>query len=284
LKRESVKPCGPTFQISVVSHDIRALSSVPKKEFLKPVLLSSLPISKRFLGENLAESRFLVGDDLLDGDFDFKGFVSARWDERFPQWPRLEKLDSLFENVITESEPKFFFAPITYRLSANQVKEWLDAQNLVHPGMREILTDLMGYQSLRVEEGVIHNLVMGNNFILPKDIAREFLLFWRTSFDYLVEKYGLDFPFNYRCPKCGLESIDGIDRWTRVRHAGFVMERVSALFFLSRPDLTSKILKKGKIVDVSRKVIYRWLGLGFHLSVAASRIAKLGRPCKDGHT
>jgi len=272
----------PSVRVSVVSHDPKLLNSVPNRPFIKTILLSELGIAEKFRGESLAENRYLVGHDLVDEDFDYYGFVSARWDERFPNWPKLESLDEIFNELTTDSESNFL-APICWRLSKKQVNSWINQQDLLHPGMSTLLRSVVELNSIDFDSAGPFNLVMGNNFILSKKVALDFLVFWHSSFEFLVERHGLDFPFSYRCHVCGLESDWGIDRWARSRHAGFLMERVSALFFLSRPDLTPVHFDSGSLRPVKKRIIYRELGFGLQFSLLATRAVHLGQPCRNRH-
>lgn len=273
----------PQARIFVVSHDQKLLDCVADTHILHKSLLSDLDIAEKYKGENLAESRFLVGNELLDGNFDFRGFVSARWDERFPKWPKLANMEKLFEEITLPQHEKSFFAPISLRLSKSQVQSWIEIQDLLHPGMKSLIVSLIEFNSISFQRNETYNLVMGNNFVIPTQIAEDFLVFWQNSLKFLEASYGLEFPFTYRCHLCGVTSVDGIDRWTRVRHAGFLLERVTALFFLSRPDLKSIYLRKGRIVELRRKPIYRGVGFGFWLTILGSKISSRGKQCNGGH-
>jgi hypothetical protein len=273
----------PNVRIFVVTHDPKLLDEIPDIPILQKTLLGELEIDQKYQGQNLAESRFLVSDDLLSGDYDFRGFVSARWDHRFPRWPKLSEIGTLFEGLTLPEHQRSFFAPISLRLTKSQVQSWLEIQDLLHPGMKGLMDQLIEFHSISFKRKVTYNLVMGNNFVIHSEVAEDFLAFWQESLVFLESAYGLDFPFKYRCHKCGVASEDGIDRWTRVRHAGFLLERVSALFFLSRPDLKSLYLHKGRIVELKRKLIYRGLGLGFRIASLGHKITSFGKPCKGGH-
>jgi hypothetical protein len=273
----------PSLNIFVVSHDVDLLEAVPPKQFLQKVLLQELDIPKRYQGENLAESRFLIGDRFIQGDYDFRGFISARWDERFPDWPKLAELDTLIGDETMRKHHEMFFAPISLKLSKSQVDSWIDIQDLLHPGMKALIEQLISFHGMRFERHNTYNLVMGNNFILSSESAKDFLAFWHKSLDFLENAYGLDFPFIFRCHKCGETSPDGIDRWTKVRHAGFLLERVTALFFLSRQDLKSFYWHKGRILELKRKRIYRGIGIGFRLNIMLEKVAVFGRSCKGSH-
>jgi hypothetical protein len=283
LGQETSLDSGPSnFRVSVVSHDEQLLDAVALRPFIKTVLLSDLNIPEEYRSESLAENRYLVGNDWVDESFDFYGFASARWNDRFPSWPKLENLDNLVAKLPEDSN-SIYLAPICWRLSSTQVPQWINDQDLLHPGMSEILKSLTRFNSMDFTAGHTYSLVMGNNFVVPKGVAFDFLEFWHKSFQFLTSQYELNFPFGYRCHICGLQSEWGIDRWTRTRHSGFLMERVSALFFLSRPDLIPVNFRRGSWQPVKKRLFNRDIGTGLKFSIFANRFVHLGNPCRGRH-
>lgn len=258
------------FRINVVSHDQFLLESIPDRPFLSKILLTDLNLPLELRGESLAESRFLVTNNLVEGNQGFIGFISARWNQRFPDWPSIENLDQLFAATLPPQSNQFI-APIGFKFTGRQVENWLKIQDLLHPGIEELIRELIGYHNISFHERQLYNLVMGNNFFVSKACGEELLSFWQESFAYLFGKYQLNFPYKYRCHRCGAQSEKGIGRWTDVRHAGFMMERVTALFFLSRPDLIPIGWKNGSLVEIKNKTIYRGVGIGFKASTFLER-------------
>ncbi len=269
--------------ISVVSHDPQILNEVAQNPILRKVLLSELDIPQRYRGEILAESRFLIGNHFLEGKFDFRGFVSARWDQRFPRWPKLSTINVLFEDLKLATSSRTFFAPNCKRLRESQVNLWVKSQDIFHPGMTALVEELIDFNRISFNTSDTYNLVMGNNFILPATIAEDFLKFWHESFSYLEMKYGLDFPFEYRCHKCGFNSSQGVDRWSRDRHAGFLLERLSALYFLSRPELVPLQHQNGRISHVGKEPFYRGHGVAQKLQAVTMRAFGLHKSCRIRH-
>lgn len=273
----------PKISISVVSHDPQILDEVPENPILRKVLLSELDIPQRYTGNNLAESRFLIGSHFLEGTFDFRGFVSARWDQRFPKWPKLSAIDVLFKDLNMETYSRTFFAPNCKRLKESQVHLWVKSQDKFHPGMTALVEELIEFNKISFNTSDTYNLVMGNNFILPTAIAEDFLKFWHESFSYLEMKYGLDFPFEYRCHKCGFNSSQGVDRWSRDRHAGFLLERLSALYFLSRSELVPLQHRNGRISHVGKEPVYRGHGVAQRLQAISMRAFGMHKSCRIRH-
>jgi hypothetical protein len=224
--------------IHVVSHDDNLLKNVATASYLHKVNLNFLVLDPRFSGNQLAENRFLLTDKLLEGDAPIVGFVSARWDERFPKWPSLGELDKIFEPL--QVSQRAFFGPQTILASGRQVRNWIKSQDYVHPGMSTLLLEVLDATGRNnLSENTIRPITMGNNFIISREVAFEFMSYWRKSFSYLNAKYGFDFPFSYRCAKCGYTNPEGVGRWSQTRHAGFAYERVSALFFATHPELVA---------------------------------------------
>jgi hypothetical protein len=277
------KPTGESVRISVVSHDEELLNNVPTREFLHKVLLSDLRLPQHLMGEKLAENRYLVTNDLLANEYNYRGFVSARWNQRFTDWPKLENLDILFALLEVDAESRIFFGPSTYRIKRKQVRSWLRAQGKVHPGMQELLEELISFKSMSFEPRKKYSVVMGNNFIVSDAVARDFLDFWQSCFDHIYGLYGFDLPFIYRCQKCGFQSEEGVDRWANLRHPGFLFERVSSLFFLSRPDLVPFQYRRGKLLELKKTKYTNAFGFGLMASTLWSFVKTRGNPCKTNH-
>jgi hypothetical protein len=244
-------------RIYAVSHDKELLLTVPENGSIIKVLLSDLELSAEIAGESLAENRFLMTKQLVSNQPDYCGFVSARWDDRFKSWPTLSDLSAQIEIAAKDSR-QALFAPVTMRVSQRQLGYWLKAQDRHHPGMTNLLYELISYHKIKFHGRNIRAVVLANNFVAPLSVAEELLSFWQDTFTYLYEKYGLDFPFTYRCPKCGLESLNRLDRYSRVRHAGFLLERVTTLYFLSRPDLVPYFSSKGKLQPALTRLSHRF--------------------------
>lgn len=268
-----------TVAIHVVSHDPDLLKALPTAPEINRHLLSDLEIPPKFQGEMLAENRFLLTNLLIDKDADYVVFASARWDERFPRWPKIQDIKSaLNDGSFPESS---FFAPLSIRVSGAQAISWIKAQDKVHPGISKIMIDVFREFGLSIDETRLTTVVMGNNFILSRKDAESFLAFWKTAFAYLVEKHDLNPPFSYRCPKCGLESDDQIGRWSRDRHMGFLLERVSSLYFIANPGLRPFDLSKGR--PVRRRLISFLFTIGPMIFKPIHSLFRFGRACSHSH-
>lgn len=135
------------FRINVVSHDQFLLESIPDRPFLSKILLTDLNLPLELRGESLAESRFLVTNNLVEGNQGFIGFISARWNQRFPDWPSIENLDQLFAATLPPQSNQFI-APIGFKFTGRQVENWLKIQDLLHPGIEELIRELIGYHNI----------------------------------------------------------------------------------------------------------------------------------------
>jgi len=269
-------------RVFVVSHDPEFLAKLPKRDFLEPILLGELALPEKFAGNQLAENRFLLTNILTENYFAQVGFVSARWNERFPTWPKLERLDQFLE--LRGEANKLYFAPQTILATGRQVNNWIKAQDAVHPGMSNLLLDVLEkLSSNNLGDPAIRGISMGNNFVVSHEVATELLEFWQRGFNYLFEKYGFDLPFEYRCASCGIVSHQGVGRWDRSRHAGFLFERLTALYFATRTDLIP-IEPHGQ---GNRKVRRSLMAHGFTVGPLIYRwyktFMRFGKPCQHEH-
>lgn len=268
--------------IYVVSHDVALLNDLPKRDFLVPTLLGELGLPQELAGNQLAENRFLLTNLLTDNEASQVGFISARWNERFPTWPHIQELDAL---ALSESDDaRSYFAPQTILATGPQVKNWIKAQDAVHPGTSSLLfelLDVLGADNL--SDRSVRGISMGNNFIVTRDVALELLSFWQAGFNHLYKKYGFDLPFDYRCASCGLVSHQGVGRWDRSRHAGFLFERVTALFFATRTDLVALEPHNGSNRKVRRSLLAHAFALGPLFFRIYKTLTRFGRRCDHAH-
>jgi hypothetical protein len=230
--------------LHVFSHDSRIFHKVPDSPEIVKILLSNLTVDEQFKGEQLAENRFFISKESNCISADLIGCVSARWDERFPTYPKLDELHFYAKNLKMHE----VIAPQSLILNKSQFTSWLKNQDAVHPGISKLLHEAINQFSISME-GKSYNLVMGNNFIISSEVYEDFLIFWRQGFEYFHRKYGFRLPFTYRCPRCGFESNNGVGRWEESRHAAFFYERLTALFFANRRDLKLLGFKDGKMIS-----------------------------------
>jgi len=259
-----------TLALYVVSHDLTLLQNIAPSPHLRMVSLDDLDLPSEFQGQ-LAESRFLLTSMLTSGGEDWCGLASARWNERFPDFPTLNELGSIFSSKSSYLNENYFVAPNVIRTNGNKFRLWLKAQDEVHPGMMALLESVMKHNEIMVTPEQKLNIVMGNSFIVSRKVAVDFLKFWQNSFRYLHTKHGLQLPFNYRCQFCGFESEEGVGRWSRVRHGGFLLERVSSLFFMSRPDLTAVRPTPRGFTPIQPRTLTSSFGFGLRLSIIRNR-------------
>ena len=272
----------PTLLVFTVSHDKALLDALPKANFISPISLQDLGLPAELAGNQLAENRFLLTNKLTSNTSDFVGFVSARWDERFPTWPNLDRLDSLLTEDFNHSN--YYFSPQTIMASGPQVVSWIKAQDAVHPGMSKVLFEVLDELSVQnFADKSLRGISMGNNFIVSHQVAEELIEFWQKGFAYLYEKYGFDLPFNYRCASCGFVSAEGVGRWDRSRHAGFLFERLTALFFATNPELIPVEPHKGRNRKVRRSLLAFGFSSGPLLFKWYKTILRFGKHCDHAH-
>jgi hypothetical protein len=265
-----------------VSHDRALLDGLPKRDFIMPILLDELGLPDDLAGNQLAENRLLLTDVLTNNDSAQVGFVSARWNERFPTWPTLESLDQL---IYREGETaRFYFAPQTILATGPQVRNWIKAQDAVHPGMSKLLFEVLEELSANnLRDSSVRGISMGNNFVISHEVASELLEFWQAGFNYLFDKYGFDLPFEYRCASCGSVSYEGMGRWNRSRHAGFLFERLTALYFATKMDLVAIEPHNGSHRKVRKSLVRYGFTLGPLLFKWYKTVMRFGKPCEHVH-
>lgn len=231
-------------KLFVVSHDPRQLDEIKNRDSITLINLSALDLDKRISGNELAENRlFLARIDYEAAQV--IGCVSARWEERFPKYPTLQNLPER----ISQLKGGEVLAPQGLVLTNSEFVKWVRNQDAVHPGMSAVMMDVIEFMKIDVSLRIQRRIVMGNNFVCSKDLFNDFLQFWREGFNYIDSKYGFEIPFTYRCPKCGLVDEEAIWRWTKARHPAFFYERLTAIFFASRPDVSLLKIQNDRLVE-----------------------------------
>ena len=224
-----------TVDIFVVSHLDSLLDQVPKSDDLVLINLETLDIPEEFRGNHLAESRFFLSDLVEKSSAEIIGFASARWHERFPDLPSLDKMGALASTL----NPNQYFAPmLSPVLSKRGLRTWIAMQDLEHPGMGTLLGEAFERESRKDPNQTVYGFsVMGGQIFIPRP---EFLLLQEFVVRNLSAAYrqsGLFPPFRYACSTCGRVFDEGVGRWSNSRHLGFLSERFISLYFILRPDL-----------------------------------------------
>lgn len=156
---------------------------------------------------SLAENRFFLSDIHIQSEY--IGIASASWNDKYPTSIKLENLNDLsFEESIV-------YAPDLSN------KFWLLDSEKVHPGMFKILILLSEKFNLDISKSTL----WANNFICHKKVFKDFLSFWKEAYNFCIEEK----LFNYHV---GAENMH--------RHAAYLGERLTCLYFSSRKDLEIK--------------------------------------------
>lgn len=227
----------------MLSHDQSILEQLPDAEFMKKVNLENLDIPEEFKGQSLSENRFFLSSLCDQVNTEFVGVVSGRYEARYPYAPALMDL----QKVVEKLKPGEFYTPWARKLrNISELRLWINTQDGVHPGMSRVINTLFDVSDLQ-EVGAAFG---GNQFILPKAQWDEFVAHWRNSFEEAINTWGKDIPFTYRCWNCGTFKPDGFHTYGPQRHLGFLGERITALFFSSRGDLTPSNL--GRITTYNK--------------------------------
>ncbi len=260
----------PLLRAVALGHEDARLAALPRHPWLEPVDLRDLELPSALAGNDLAESRFLLSPraDALADSADYVGMLPARWDERFPTWPRLRELSALAPWLRRDR----LLAPSAHPIAHARVGAWIRRQDEVHPGMSELLAtvrtawsdDAAGESEASRETAAPlptprttdssvlapptppptpfgsgwGTAVWGSTFIVHRDEFRALLDAFRAAFTVIHAQHALDLPHEYRCPRCGRTSPWGIGRWSDDRHASYFYERVTGLHFARRSGLT----------------------------------------------
>lgn len=219
------------FTLFVASHDSRQLSSVPKVSYIQRVELERINVPEILRGELMAESRIYFDHDFRSCDSEYVGLCSPRWNERFPSWPRIDKLDEPTARL----EGRQILAPQALATSSANVPNWIKSQDLVHPGISKFLFEIwdqIGHQTSRKSW-----LPMGNTYVLPQEVFVEVMSKWDSLFPLMSKNQFSDLDFSHKCIKCGFESMAGVGRWKSNRQASYLLERMIALILASTKDI-----------------------------------------------
>lgn len=223
----------------VTSHLQNELSPYRDKPNIIPINLDLLDIAEQFKSQLLAECRLFLSSRIDNVTEEYIGIGTPRWDERFPKWPGIEKTNNLSVNL----RPFEFYSPQNLYSKNYNVKNWVKAQDLVHPGISKILNPI--WQQINQKEKTSDCWIpMGNSFVFHKTDFAEILETWRNIFFTFQLSDLENLPFTYRCVKCGSVSPEGFGRWKSNRHASYFLERVMALIVASKPNLTAIRLDK----------------------------------------
>jgi hypothetical protein len=237
----------PSLQIFLLSHDgFAKLEDKGNFQFISHVDLNKLDIPKKFQGQMLAESRFFISEIASRTKSNYVGLATPRWGERFPRFATLP----LIPNYIGQLPPCSFLAPQALGIRAKYVDRWILAQDVVHPGISKYLLPL--WHEINKSNKGLRWLPTGNCFILPLDLFLSLVEFMRKQIAQ-VEHLGMaELDFSYRCPICRKTSREGLGRWNNNRHASFLVERITALFIASHPELSSFTIEDSNLIARKR--------------------------------
>lgn len=225
-----------------------------------PINLNTLRIADAFKGQSLSENRIYLDDLVFDVKTDFVGLVSARYNERVrTNFPRVSELEA----VAAQMHYKELFAPSSQRVDSKIAYElWIKKQDGEHPGIAQVLERLdtgLNWPTL----GHHGFAVLGNQFIVHRDVWFDLVNFWRTGFFSSYKIWGMNAPFSHRCFHCGANKPDGYSRYGPQRHAGFLGERITAMYFAQRGLELSDLCKPDPVVNHALLNILSGKSLGY---------------------
>jgi hypothetical protein len=200
-------------EVFVVYHDPQTLAGLDDKPFLIRRWLDDLPAG-RYSHNSLAESRAYLADLPYQADAEYVGLATARWNKKYPRILGLQDLDKL------DLQPNLVYA-------AEKTKPgWVGWSDECHPGMRRLIYEMAGLWDLPVE---CRSSVWANNFICHRSVMHDLMPFWRRTFDFMYQKYGLDPPF--------VTEKEAYSRYKQHLHPAYLYERITTLYFTNRTDL-----------------------------------------------
>jgi hypothetical protein len=258
-------------EVFVVSHLDSLLEALPKLDSLTRVNLEKLVIPAEFVGNHLAESRFFFSELASTTDADVVGFVSARWHERFPDLPELDEM----ANLASRLEEGQYFAPmLSPVLTRTGLKTWMAMQELEHPGMGKLLRSAVESHGRISRKQKLGYSVMGGQIFTTKENFHLMLKFVAERVVSDHSKYGLYPPFKYACSTCGRVFRDGVGRWNKTRHFGFLAERYLSLFFILNAQMIPITFdSKGHLSPITPQG--RKLEVPFWVHVSYARLVRL---------
>jgi hypothetical protein len=270
----------------VVTHLSSDFDQIPIGDSIFAVNLEELEIPEFVKGNDLAESRFFFSRHPFECSSDVVGFVSARWNDRFPDMPHLSNL----AGVVGLLPKGCVFAPlITSVPSRVALRLWIGLQNLDHPGMGSILegiaNEAMGVKTRKdIASKRLGVAILGGQVFLGKENFLRLTYFMRHHLTNIISHYGKFPRFNYSCSRCGQNFEDGVGRWGRSRHLGFLAERLIALFFILNPEISPVALSRPDLLSKLKSRRYRdtfSLATNFMATKFLRLINRVLRPC--GH-
>jgi len=213
-------------KIFAVHNDPAWLAAVGERPFLQRIQLDELAIG-RFQLNQLCESRIFLSDlfDDVGEECDFVGVMSARYNDKYPlpfsrdkALTRLEDLDQL-----EMTADRVWAAD---RAELGPESEWTHpAEEGFHNGHKEYVEDLIDRSGFALPKDMIG--LWANNFICHVSVFEEFLRAWRRLFHDCFDQYGVD-SFRFDVDQDGAKPDV---------KAAYFYERITTLYFCSRPDL-----------------------------------------------
>lgn len=190
----------------VLGHERERFKTVPTLPHIRHVFLPDLDESN-----SLAESRVFLSRLIDDCQSEYVGLCTARWDEKYSdECLPLKDLHRLRmrRDVVWAARPS--------------VADWVERTDDNHRGMAAIL------RRLATELGVAdvrRSAPWSNNFICHADTMTEILAWWRKCWRVIEAEFG-------RPPRIPYAAPEGT-----TRHHSYLAERLTMLYFCSRPDL-----------------------------------------------
>ena len=200
-------------KIFICGHEDRDLSRLTKHPHLVPINLNKLDIEHQF--NQLAENRIFLSDLPTQGNQEYIGFGTYRWNDKFRDCMPLENLYKIYQAC----SKRTVWVPLIARND-----EWIRVTERFHPGMMGLVQEAADFMGVSIMSGTTF---WTNCFICHRDVYEDFVREWRRVFFYFHKKYDLNIPFTSNPPY-----------HAQVKQAAFFYERITMLYFLNRTDLS----------------------------------------------
>lgn len=268
----------------VVTHISADFDQIPISESVYAVNLEELEIPEFVKGNNLAESRFFFSRHPFECSSEVVGFVSARWNDRFPSMPRLGNLGTIVKALPTSC----VFAPLVTAVPSRQALNiWIGLQNLDHPGMGLFLKSVAD-EALRerarkdLASRGLGVAILGGQVFLSKDNFLRLTFFMRRHLTDIISHHGKFPRFTYSCSRCGQKFERGVGRWGDSRHLGFLAERLIAMFFILNPEISPVAFDPPDSLSKLKRKPFRatlFLATNFIATKSLRKFNRMFRPC-----
>jgi hypothetical protein len=202
-------------KIFILGHETNVLSNINNHESFIKVNLNTLPLSFDNTQE-LAENRFFLSDFHTSYNSEYLGLISQNFQIKY----NLSHTKIL--SVKNHLKSNTIFVP-NFADS-----DWYLHTKKRHKGIEKYILEISSLYNLPLNN---NSVFWSNNFICHSSVYKCFLIYFRSAFNYLSNKYGYNFDYNveFNCKN---------------RKAAFLYERLTMLYFSNKKYNIVNMLSK----------------------------------------